>query len=72
MGVIVNTWYWHMLTGVDTATIHNKLRGKWYVFDDSRVSPCDDTSVVVYFLAVKANDKGRAGYILWYKRNNQF
>jgi hypothetical protein len=32
---------------VDTACIHNKLRGKWYVFDDSRVSPCDDTSVVV-------------------------
>jgi len=44
-----------------TACIHNKVRGKWYVFDDSRVSPCDDNSVV-----------GRSGYILWYKRNNQF
>jgi hypothetical protein len=31
----------------DTACIHNKVRGKWYVFDDSRVSPCDDNSVVV-------------------------
>lgn len=32
---------------IDTACIHNKLRGKWFVFDDSRVSPCEDTSVVV-------------------------
>jgi len=24
------------------------LRDKWYVFDDSRVSPCDDSSVVVH------------------------
>jgi ubiquitin carboxyl-terminal hydrolase 8 len=36
-----------MLIGIDTACIHNNLRGKWYSFDDSRVSPCDDTSVVV-------------------------
>ena len=61
------------LTALDTACVHNKLRGKWYVFDDSRVSVCDDTSVVVstYHL-VEANFQGRAGYILWYKRNNQF
>lgn len=32
---------------IDTACVHNNLRGKWYVFDDSRVSPCEDTSVVV-------------------------
>jgi ubiquitin carboxyl-terminal hydrolase 8 len=31
----------------DTACIHNNLRGKWFVFDDSRVSPCEDSSVVV-------------------------
>jgi ubiquitin carboxyl-terminal hydrolase 8 len=37
----------HQLTDTDTATIHNNLRGKWYVFDDSRVSQCDETSVVV-------------------------
>jgi len=44
-----------------TACIHNNLRGKWFVFDDSRVSPCEDSSVV-----------GRSAYILWYKRSNQF
>jgi len=37
----------HCYIDIDTACIHNKLRGKWFVFDDSRVSPCEDTSVVV-------------------------
>jgi ubiquitin carboxyl-terminal hydrolase 4/11/15 len=37
----------------DTACIHNKLRGKWFVFDDSRVSPCEDTSVVVKMATLK-------------------
>jgi ubiquitin C-terminal hydrolase len=37
----------HALIDIDTACVHNNLRGKWYVFDDSRVSPCEDTSVVV-------------------------
>jgi ubiquitin C-terminal hydrolase len=38
---------------IDTACIHNKLRGKWFVFDDSRVSPCEDTSVVVRVSTLK-------------------
>ena len=49
MGVIVSLKCWIRLIEVDTACVHNKLRGKWYVFDDSRVSQCEDTSVVVVF-----------------------